>query len=93
MFRAIREAQPDLPIIMMSRPKWFLTESEEERLQIIRNTYNNAIARGDKNVYLITGQELMKYVENEGTVDDCHPNDAGFWSMAKVLGDFIEKLL
>ncbi len=93
MFKAIREAQPDLPIIMMSRPKWFLTESEEERLQIIRNTYNNAIAAGDKNVYLVTGQELMKYVENEGTVDGCHPNDAGFWSMAKVLGDFLEKLI
>ena len=93
MFKAIREVNPDLPIIMMSRPKWFLTEPEEERLRIIKTTYNNAVAAGDKNVYLITGQELMQYVENEGTVDDCHPNDAGFWSMAKVLGDFIEKLL
>lgn len=93
MFKAIREANPDLPIIMMSRPKWFLTEPEEERLGIIKTTYNNAVAAGDKNVYLITGQELMQYVENEGTVDDCHPNDAGFWSMARVLGDFIGKLL
>ena len=93
MFKAIREAQPDLPIIMMSRPSWFLSVAEKERLEIIKKTYNNAKASGDKNVYIITGQELMKYVENDGTVDGCHPNDAGFWSMAKVLGDFLENLL
>ena len=93
MFKAIRKEQPELPIIMMSRPAWVLEESEKERLEIIKTTYHNAIAQGDKNVYLITGQELMQYVKNEGTVDGCHPNDAGFWSMARVLGDFIEKLL
>ena len=27
---------------------------------------------------------------NDGTVDGTHPTDLGFWSMAKVLGDFIE---
>lgn len=93
MFKAIREAQPELPIIMMSRPSYYLNDKEKERLEIIKTTYNNAIATGDKNVYFISGQELMKYAKNEGTVDGCHPNDLGFASMAQVLGDFLEKLI
>jgi hypothetical protein len=34
----------------------------------------------------------MQYAENNGTVDNCHPTDLGFWSMAKVLGDLIEEM-
>lgn len=30
--------------------------------------------------------------KNDGTVDGCHPTDFGFVSMAKALGDLIEKL-
>jgi len=92
MFKAIREAHPDLPIIMMSRPKFKLTDLEEQRLEIIKTTYNNAIASGDKNVYLITGKELTALCGNEGTVDNCHPTDFGFASMAKAVGDVIEKI-
>lgn len=91
MFKAIREENTDLPIIMMSRPKYYLDESEKQRLDIIENTYNNAIAAGDKNVYMISGKTLMNMAGNEGTVDNCHPNDLGFASMAQVLGDMIEK--
>ena len=29
----------------------------------------------------------MKYAKTEGTVDGCHPNDLGFYSMAKALMD------
>lgn len=93
MFKTIREAQPQLPVIMLSRPSYILNESEKERLEIIRTTYNNAVNAGDKNVYFIPGPELMKYAENDGTVDGCHPNDFGFHSMAKVLGEVIEKIL
>ena len=93
MFKAIRSAQPDLPIVILSRPQFILTDAEEKRLEIIKTTYQNAINSGDKNVYLITGPELMKYAGNDGTVDNCHPNDVGFHSMAKVLGDLLEKLL
>ena len=92
MFKAIREAHPNLPIIMMSRPKFKLTDLEEQRLEIIKTTYNNAIASGDKNVYLITGKELTALCGNEGTVDNCHPTDFGFASMAKAVGDVIEKI-
>ncbi len=93
MFKFIRKENPNLPIILLSRPKFTLTEDEEIRLGIIKTTYHNALEGGDKNVYLIDGRTLMKMAENEGTVDNCHPNDLGFMSMAKAVGDLLEKIL
>ena len=92
MFRAIRETHPTLPIIMMSRPKYNLTPEEEERLQIISTTFQNALDSGDENVYLLTGRELCSLCGNEGTVDGCHPTDFGFYSMATALGGLMEDI-
>lgn len=93
MFRFIREAKSDLPIVLMSRPKYRLTDVENQRFDIIKKTYENAVAAGDTNVYLIDGGSLMALAKDEGTVDDCHPNDLGFVSMAKAVGDLLEKIL
>ena len=35
MFKAVRDAHPDIPVIMMSRPKHFLTEEEKERRKVV----------------------------------------------------------
>jgi len=91
MFRTVRENNPDLPIIMMSRPKFRLDDEELKRVEIIKKTYENAIAKGDKNVYFIDGRDLCKYCGNEGLVDNIHPTDYGFASVARVLGDLIEE--
>ena len=93
LYKAVRKAHPDIPIIMMSRPKYYLTTEEKERFAIIRQTYGNAIAAGDSNVYLLDGRQLMEMAKNEGTVDDCHPTDLGFASMAKALGEVLAKIL
>ncbi len=92
MFKCIRKAQPDLPIIMVSRPN---REPENgERFAVIENTYNNAIAAGDKNVYIIDGRKIMDPIgDNGGTVDGCHPNDLGFYFMAEAIGAVVEKVL
>ena len=92
MFKAIRLSNPNLPIIIMSAPKWVLTKEWKERRDIIEQTYKNAISAGDKNVYFLDGSDLMRLCENHGTVDNCHPNDFGFVSMAKAVGDVIEKI-
>ena len=60
-------------------------------MRVIKKTYDNAVANGDKNVYFILGSDLMVLCGNEGTVDGTHPTDYGFASMAKVLGDLIEE--
>ena len=92
MFLAIREANRDLPIIMMSRPlhKINRTAEDERRVEIIKQTYENALARGDRNVYFLSGDDLTELCGNEGTVDNCHPTDLGFASMADALIRLIE---
>ena len=95
MFKTIRKAQPGLPIIIMSRPEYYLNSDSKKRLEIIRKTYENAVADGDENVYFIDGPTLMADIKDDGTVDKCHPNDAGFVSMARaiapVLGEILRK--
>ncbi|MBR7165893.1 MAG: hypothetical protein IKD18_06405, partial [Clostridia bacterium] len=90
MFLQIREKHKDLPVIILPRPKFYLNETDEKRRAIIRNTYLNARARGDENVYFIENRKLMELAGNEGTVDGAHPNDLGFASMAKAIGDVLE---
>lgn len=93
MFCAVRETQPDLPIIIMSRPKYYLNDEEKKRLEIIRMTYENAVAAGDNNVYFIDGPTLMAEIKDNGLVDIHHPTDSGFVSMAKAIAPILGKLL
>jgi len=92
MYKTVRAANPDLPVIIMSRPKPYLNDTEKHRLEIIRATYESAKQNGEK-VYLLDGPTLMKAAGNDGTVDGCHPNDLGFASMAKAVGDVLETIL
>lgn len=94
MFKRIRAAHPDLPILMLSRPQPNLWNPDDaDRLKIVTRTYENAIAAGDKNVYFIPGPQLMESVKNEGLVDGVHPNDAGFVSMAREMLPVLKKML
>ncbi len=91
-YKIIREKNPTLPIIIMSAPtkkkggEWW-----KNREAIIEQTYENALISGDRNVYFISGCELMP--DNDGTVDTCHPNDYGFACMASRLSKVIETIL
>lgn len=91
MFRTIRAAHPDIPIVIMSRPKYYVNNDTARRMDIIRTTYENARAAGDNKVWLLTGPELMALCGEDGLIDACHPNDFGFASMAKAVGDLFEK--
>ena len=93
LFRRVRAAQPELPVIMLSRPKYHLAEGEEERVSIIRQTYEHALADGDKNVYFLPGPSLIepRMIET-ATVDNCHPNDSGFVCMAYAVKPVLEKI-
>ncbi len=92
MFKAIREAHPTMPILMMSRPKFYLNNEEKQRLEIVRKTFENAKNSGDNNVYFIEGPKLMELAGDEGTVDGCHPTDLGFFSMARAILDVMKKI-
>ena len=92
LYKAVRAAHPDIPIVFMGRPKYTLSEAELPRADIITATYQNALASGDANVYLLLGKELMAWCRDEGTVDNTHPNDFGFASMAHAVGSVFEKI-
>lgn len=91
MFRAIRKSHPDIPILMMSRPKYYVNEATQKRMDVIRTTYENAKAQGDEKVWMLTGPELMALCGEDGLVDGTHPNDFGFASMAKAVGDLFQR--
>lgn len=92
MFQKIRDVHPDLPILIMSRPKYYLTEIEQRRRTIIWNTYLKAKEQGDENVYFLDGKKLMELAGDNGTVDNCHPTDSGFLSMASAISQVFEKI-
>lgn len=91
MFLKIREKNPTLPVIMMSRPKLSKSADEQRRNEIIKATLEKAQARGDKNVYFIDGRELA--LDYDNTVDGCHPTDYGFKCMADRLIKELEKII
>jgi len=95
IYKKFREKQPDLPIILVSRPNFdFFNSDDIQRRHIVYTTYMNAINSGDKNIYYIDGQTLFKDEGRDScTVDGCHPNDLGFMRMSETIGYVIKKIL
>lgn len=77
MYQTIRTAHPNISILMLTMPKKEPRQTEElwEREQVICATYKKAKDRGDRNVYFLTGTELLGEAAQAATVDNCHPND------------------
>ncbi|MBE5746584.1 MAG: hypothetical protein E7352_00185 [Clostridiales bacterium] len=90
MFKIIRERNPDLPIIILSAPKYYLDETDKKRVAVIEKTYQNAIKSGDKSVCFITGAEMLKDVKDTALADNVHPGDSGFISIAQFVGDALK---
>ena len=94
-YKMIREKNENTPIIMISRPRPYLVDDENERRSIIKQTYDNAIKNGDKNVYFIDGTTFFDGFEDSEHcfIDGIHPNDLGFHKMAQGLEPLIKSLL
>ena len=92
-FLRLREKCPTLPVIMMSRPLAVYPKNDARRATI-KATYDNAVARGDKNVYFIDGES---YFLGEDAyrclIDTIHPNDYGFTLMARRIEPVIKNIL
>lgn len=95
LYEIIREKHPHIPYIMITKPDYFTNPKENfERRKVILESYNKAIAAGDKNVYFIDGESLFEGEFYEScTSDGCHPNDIGFYRMAKKIGAVIAEVL
>ncbi len=95
LYRAIRAAHPTVPYIMISRPNFHPGNREdEERREIILDTFRYAQASGDRNVRFIDGATFFQGpYSNICTVDGCHPNDMGFALMADRIGAELKTVL
>lgn len=94
LFLAVREAHPDIPIMMTSRPRTRLLDWEELRKECVETTYRNALARGDRNVWYIPGDTLIPLdMIDMAKVDGSHPNDLGFLCMAKSMEPVIREMM
>ena len=93
-FKVIRKANPDLPVIMMTRPKNNYTQEEKQRREIVKSTYLNAVESGDKNVYFIDGETFFGKADgNSCLIDGLHPNDLGFHRMAEKIEPLLKEIL
>jgi len=104
-YKTVRDKNPDIPIIMISHSAalhgvHYKVECSkewgtfEERRQVIKDTYEEAVSEGDKKVYFIDGAEIFKGEEWDAvTVDGCHPNDFGFYRFANYLEPYLKKIL
>ena len=93
MFRIIREQNPSLPIIIMSAARPYLRSEDAARIEVIKKTYENAIAEGDKNVFFLSGTEILKDVRDSALADNIHPSDVGFRAIADALEPILRTVL
>lgn len=92
-YLTVRKKNPELPIIIISCPRFDLSEDWGKRFDIIKRTYDNAVENGDKNVYLINGSEFFADIGYDYSIDGIHPTDLGFDIMAKRISVILKKIL
>ena len=93
-FQIIRAKHPDLPVVILSKINGPTSRDTIKRRDIIRKTYENAVAKGDKNVYFLDGCKFFGDVDRyECTVDGTHPNDLGFYRMYQGVLPTLQKIL
>lgn len=93
VYKTVRAKHPDIPIIMITAPKYSMPKGFEERKSIIKQTYDNAKAAGDKNVYIIYGDSFFGEIGDDFSVDNVHPTDLGFDYMVKAICPVIKNAL
>ncbi|GEM_PF-45108 len=91
-FDAVRKRQPDLPILLLS--KCDFKPGDAARRDVIRDTFEQAVRGGDQKVWFIDGETLFGNEHPDAcTVDGTHPNDLGFYRMARAILPVLSKAL
>lgn len=86
--KKLREALPEVPFILLSKPNQHSGENEAvRRMEVIRKSYE-ALLKYPAPVHFVNGQEIFSLCDSEMmTVDTTHPTDLGFYCMAEALSD------
>lgn len=95
LYEKIRAAQPELPIIIMSKCDFvYGEENSVRRRDVIYETFRTAKRRGDNNVYFMDGGSVYSGdYANIAVIDKVHPTDLGFLLIADILEGIIIRAL
>lgn len=93
-YKIIRQKQPDLPIIIMSRPSFPDAIDTAKRQNVIFKTFMNAKMAGDDKVWFINGANIFDGIARDFCTHElCHPNDLGYMKMAEAVVPLLKKHL
>lgn len=94
LYSRVREAQPDLPILFLTRPDYRFDREVADRRCVVFETFLRARKAGDERCELVDGATLFGAQEWQAcTVDGCHPNDLGFYRFAQRMYPALRHLL
>lgn len=92
-YGAFRRLAPQVPVLFVTKPDVEQDGAAAQRRRIVRETYLQALARGER-VYFQDGAALFGKTDRmHCTVDGTHPNDLGFYRMARVLQKRVSHIL
>ena len=83
-----REKAPNVPYLMISRPDYHNQRYDENilRRDAVYSAYKYAREHGDDKVFFLDGSSFFRDADSDMcTVDTTHPNDYGFYLMAKAI--------
>jgi len=98
-YKTVREANPDLPIFLMTSPYFNEIRAgfRDECYDIMKDTYDRAVAEGDTNVYFIDCRDVfpedLSAIRDICTVDYGHLTDTGMYYTAREIYDVLKKVL
>jgi len=95
----LREAHPETPILCVEgypSPYPYCWSGYEDKLdsraQANREAYEKLKAQGVKNLWYLDGKSQMPE-DGDGTVDNCHANDYGFFVQANAYEKVLREIL
>ena len=92
-YRIVRDNNPYIPIVVVSRPEPPGSKEGSERRKVITDTFKAALENGETNTYFVDGSTFFgKDAISDCTVDGCHPNDLGMYFIARKIGKTISRI-
>ena len=96
----LRQAHPDLPILVLSKPRYAQEHVEPalRRIRLAGAAFQRGLVQerqgqGDRQLHFVNGARLLGRDFDLCSVDGVHPNALGFWRMARVLTPVIRRIL
>jgi len=97
--RRLRQLRHDTPILLVevasSNRDWYYGKPDawrESSWRVQRAIYQKLMAQGEKKISYLRGENLYGN-SGEESIDDCHPGDLGFLSMADKMTPLLKQLL